>query len=75
MKTFDNYEISPCRRYEEPDSPGKFYFRHFSAMEQQRFVELYNEGRAKGVPKMNLDVPGYFYVMPFFMVDARTKDM
>jgi hypothetical protein len=26
MKAFDNYEISPCRRYEEPDSPGKFYF-------------------------------------------------
>jgi hypothetical protein len=23
---FDNYEISPCRRYEEPDRPGKFYF-------------------------------------------------
>lgn len=26
MQVFDNYEISPCRRYEEPDSPGKFYF-------------------------------------------------
>lgn len=26
MKIFDNYEISPCRRFEEPDSPGKFYF-------------------------------------------------
>ena len=26
MKVFDNYEISPCRRHEEPDSPGKFYF-------------------------------------------------
>ena len=26
MKVFDNYEISPCKRYEEPDSPGKFYF-------------------------------------------------
>jgi hypothetical protein len=23
---YDNYEISPCRRYEEPDSPGRFYF-------------------------------------------------
>ena len=23
---YDNYEISPCRRYEEPDSPGKCYF-------------------------------------------------
>lgn len=26
MNVFDNYEISPCRRYEEPDSPGKFFF-------------------------------------------------
>ena len=26
MKVYDNYEISPCRRYEEPDSPGTFYF-------------------------------------------------
>ena len=26
MKPFDNYEISPCGRYEEPDSPGKYYF-------------------------------------------------
>ena len=26
MKVFNNYEISPCHRYEEPDSPGKFYF-------------------------------------------------
>src|SRR5207244_3167398 len=26
MTPFDNYEISPCRRYEEPDCPGKFYF-------------------------------------------------
>ena len=26
MKPFDNYEISPCRRYEEPDYPGKFFF-------------------------------------------------
>jgi hypothetical protein len=23
---FDAYEISPCRRYEEPDRPGLFYF-------------------------------------------------
>ena len=27
MKPFDNYEISPCKRYEEPGSPGKFYER------------------------------------------------
>ena len=26
MKAFDNYEISPCARFEEPDAPGKFYY-------------------------------------------------
>ncbi len=25
-QVFDNYEISPCTRTEEPDAPGKFYF-------------------------------------------------
>lgn len=26
MKPYDNYEISPCRRFEEPDKPGTFWF-------------------------------------------------
>lgn len=26
MIVYDNYEISPCKQYEEPDSPGKFFF-------------------------------------------------
>ena len=26
MKVFDNYEISPSTRFEEPDAPGKFYY-------------------------------------------------
>jgi hypothetical protein len=26
MKVFDNYEISPCTRFEEPEKPGHFYF-------------------------------------------------
>lgn len=26
MKVFDNYEISPCTRTEEPDKPGHFYY-------------------------------------------------
>lgn len=26
MKPYDNYEISPCRRFEEPDAPGQFWF-------------------------------------------------
>jgi hypothetical protein len=26
MKVFDDYEINPCTRTEEPDQPGHFYF-------------------------------------------------
>jgi hypothetical protein len=26
MNVYDNYEISPCKRYDEPESPGRFYF-------------------------------------------------
>jgi hypothetical protein len=26
MKVYDNYEISQCRRFDEPDPPGRFYF-------------------------------------------------
>lgn len=26
LNVYDNYEISPCRRYQEPDNPGTFYF-------------------------------------------------
>ena len=26
MKVYDNYEISPCTRTEEPDKPGHFFF-------------------------------------------------
>jgi hypothetical protein len=28
---FDDYEIQPCRRFEEPDSPGRFYFESCNA--------------------------------------------
>jgi hypothetical protein len=26
LARFDDYEINPCQRFEEPDSPGRFYF-------------------------------------------------
>lgn len=26
MTPYDNYEISPCQRFEQPDKPGHFYF-------------------------------------------------
>lgn len=39
----------------------KFYFQHFNPEQQDRFIELYNSRQ------MKLEVPGYFYVAPFFM--------
>ena len=26
LTPFDAYEIHPCQRFEEPDTPGRFYF-------------------------------------------------
>lgn len=39
----------------------KSYFQHFSVEQRKEFIKLYNENI------MKLDVPGYFYVWPFFM--------
>lgn len=41
---------------------AKFYFEHLSVEQRKRFVELL---QAK---KIKLDVPGHFYVLPFFIV-------
>jgi hypothetical protein len=48
MKPFDNYEISPCRRYEEPDSPGKFYFEVCEPHEADVWT-LYGHVNGEGV--------------------------
>jgi hypothetical protein len=40
----------------------KFYFRHLSNDQRQRFVELLNAKRVK------IGYPGHFYVLPFFCV-------
>ncbi|MES2671608.1 MAG: hypothetical protein V4673_14490 [Pseudomonadota bacterium] len=40
---------------------GKFYFQHFSAEEQQRFIDLLN------AKKITLAAPGFFYARPFFI--------
>jgi hypothetical protein len=48
MKVFDNYEISPCKRYEEPDSPGKFYFEVCAAAEADVWT-LYGHINGEGV--------------------------
>ena len=41
---------------------SKFYYQHFSSEQQRRFIDLYNGG------SMRIGEPGYFYVLPFFMM-------
>jgi hypothetical protein len=48
MTVFDNYEISPCRRFEEPDSPGKFYFEVCEPHEADVWT-LYGHVNGEGV--------------------------
>ena len=48
LKVFDNYEISPCRRYEEPDSPGRFYFEVCEPSEADVWT-LYGHIKGEGV--------------------------
>ncbi len=43
-----------------PMNEQKFYFPHLSVEQQNRFIELYNQ------KKISLNVPGYFYVTPYF---------
>ena len=47
LKVFDNYEISPCRRFEEPDSPGRFYFEPCDASEADVWT-LYGHIKGEG---------------------------
>ncbi len=48
MKVYDTYEISPCRRYEEPDSPGTFYFEVCEPAEADVWT-LYGHINGEGV--------------------------
>ena len=54
MIVYDNYEISPCQRFEEPDSPGKFYFE-VSSPEQADVWTLYGH-----LPKGGVEAIGDF---------------
>lgn len=38
----------------------KFYFQHLDEEGKAKFIELHNKSA------LNLSVPGYFYVMPYF---------
>lgn len=48
MKPFDAYEISPCRRFEEPGKPALFYFEVCEPHEAQ-FWTLYGHIPGEGV--------------------------
>ena len=48
MKLFDNYEISPCRRFEEPDRPGCFWFEVCDPEEADVWT-LYGHSEGEGV--------------------------
>lgn len=41
----------------------KFYFEHLSIEQRERFVKLLNE------KKLALNYPGYFYALPFFVIN------
>ncbi len=44
------------------ESRQKFYFQHLSTDQKKRFVEMINK------KELHFGVPGYFYVLPFFVV-------
>lgn len=46
---------------------AKFYFQHLSAEQQQRFIDLLN------AKKINIGMPGHFYVRPFFIAPPERK--
>lgn len=43
----------------------KFYFYHLSEEEQLKFIDLLNR------KEVNIGIPGYFYVLPFFAVKTK----
>lgn len=49
-------------------SDGKFYFQHLSEEQRQEFFELLTGG------KLHIGSPGYFYVLPFFIIETTSAD-
>lgn len=72
LHNFHAWSDSPHWFKLHPEGPlthDKFYFQHFDAQQQTRFLDLYNEGRMRfrsnnGGPDL---VPRGFYNLPFFM--------
>lgn len=69
----ENLDATVEREWQEmPAAAGhgeaiaKFYFQHLSQQQQERFIELINDG------SMRIGTPGHFYSLPFFikMVEA-----
>jgi hypothetical protein len=57
-KNYKVYVAKPCR------GAGKFYFQHLDEAGKDQFLQFLKDG------KMNIGVPGYFYVLPFFLCRA-----
>lgn len=56
---FDNYEISPCRRYKEPGKPGQFYFEPCNPSEADVWT-LYGH-----IPDQGVEAIGDFSTLEF----------
>lgn len=56
LQTYREMDAPPGVWTTREISQQKFYFMHLTAEQKQRFVELWNEGRAGGL-----------YVLPYFM--------
>ena len=63
VPTDKNYKIYILTN---PGTP-KFYFQHFSKEDRKRFTDLLND------KKIKFAQPGYFYRLPFFLVEAESK--
>lgn len=53
----------------------KVYFQHFHEVHKNHFIQLANRPVAEG--GMNVEYPGYFYTLPFFMsyTEAKTHEL
>lgn len=51
-----------------PKQTLKFYFQHLSSEQKHKFVQLLNER------KLNIGMPGHFYVTPFFITLKETSN-
>jgi hypothetical protein len=53
--------------YVGPQIHEKFYFQHLSVDQRKEFVSMLNH------KSLNIDFPGRFYVLPFFITTGAPK--